>query len=170
MDLIKALYPLAKAIVDRVDNKAPLPVQRIYISALTVQNELLAMGITWPFGVQDTDYIYTREEDWAAIIAEGLFNMPPYKLPRILPGTSDNTILDADQADRDCDNFAWHLRNYINFRYGVNAICYANGNVPGGYHAYNLVRGINGWYVVEPQTGEIWPFLEAKYKTDKVLF
>ena len=69
----------------------------------------------------------------------------------------------------DCDDFAILMKGLMNAEFCVNAFGIALGNVPGGYHAYNIARVEDRWVMIEPQTGEVFEFGDNGYQCDKVI-
>ncbi len=105
--------------------------------------------------IWDSQYWAVSLEDWKRIFNDVRSSLPKYLLDRF-----------------DCEDFAMLVMARVLERYGLNTCGVATGQVPFGYHGYNLfvARHDNGYFylhVLEPQTGEIDPL---GYNKDTVIF
>lgn len=86
----------------------------------------------------DTQYYFVSLIGWNRIFWDVLKNMPRY--------ISDKF---------DCDNYALQLMARVNMKYKLNGCGLVIGEVPNGYHAWNIFVAPIGLYYYEPQTGQV---------------
>lgn len=102
----------------------------------------------------DSQYWAVSLDDWKRIIKDVLSDLPKYLAEKF-----------------DCEDFAMLTMTRIAERYEINTMGVAVGQVPFGYHGYDLFvaweDGQPKLHVLEPQTSEIDP---AGYMRDTVIF
>ena len=124
------------------------------INTQTVKDELEELGIEIPMGLWDSSYYYTTQ--WgieeAVAYCRKIYDFPTYESQKM-----------------DCDDFAILMKGLISAEFGINACAIALGDVPQGYHAYNIARTEDGWVMIEPQTGEVFEFGGNSYECDRAV-
>lgn len=125
------------------------------IDSSDVVKEINLLGIQIPMGLWDyPTYYYTTL--WgikeAVKYCRKVYSFPKYQT-----------------AIMDCDDFAILLKGLMSAEFGINAFGIALGNVPGGYHAYNIARVEDRMVFIEPQTGSVFEIGDKGYQCDKII-
>ncbi len=121
----------------------------------TVISELQTMGLSiLRGGLLDIQYYYTTL--WgikeAVKYVRSVYPFPSYK---------------AEKTD--CDDFAILMKGLLSAEFGINDVGIDFGNVPGGYHAFNVARVEDRRVIIEPQNGEVFEIGERGYVPKEVL-
>ena len=103
----------------------------------------------------DWYYYSTTHENWGKIFKDVLWNLPP--------------PIPSEPERMDCDKYAWITKARVFERYGLSAIGLVVGDTPRGRHAYNMFRSEHGWFLIEPQTGDVFGVGEEGYISDFVI-
>ena len=69
----------------------------------------------------------------------------------------------------DCDDFAILMKGLLSAEFGLNDVGIVFGDVPGGYHAFNMARAESVFVLIEPQTGDVFNLGERGYVPKEVL-
>ncbi len=153
MSILSTIHQIATAIAKATEK--PKPTIRLeQIPAGYLAGELTNLGIQIEVTVRDVVYFNTFSEDWAKVFDYVYFDfpMPSYIVERM-----------------DCDDFAILMKELCSALFGLNTCGAVMGNMPLGYHQWNLFRCEDKWMQLEPQTGEIFPIGEKGYKPDWIL-
>ena len=131
-------------------NWCVMPAQKVYQFLYDNDLEYLGCRDKWYSGIDI--------ETWQEWAFEALQGCPEYQ-------TESET-----QRGFDCDDFAEEYPAYCKRTYMGNAVWAVWGQTSQGYHAWNVVWAADGWYELEPQTGEVWVFgTNPNYQADKRL-
>ena len=129
---------------------APEDLQEIPAGALATM--LDDRGIDFYFF--DSKIVYPTHQRWGELFWDVLSNIDPWS-----------------KEYWDCDDISLLVKSRFAERYRINGIGIGLGMAPGGYHAYNIFLSEKGLFILEPQTGEVWPLTaKSKYKTDWVIW
>jgi len=121
-------------------------------TAATLRSLIMAKGMTMPCWVFDGVYFYVSHEDWGAIFADVLLNMPAYTTQKF-----------------DCEDFAILVKARVSERYKLNTVAVIIGDVPQGRHGFNMFLSDKGLFLLEPQTGDVLEIGEKGYKPEWAL-
>ena len=154
--MMKLIYQLAKRIC--LAFEAPKPkVEPLKVSSLRIKAEIdhLKLRMMYPALLDHyQDYYYLESPQWAEVFhyIYFVYDMPPYLAVRM-----------------DCEDFAILLKGLVSSFFRLNAFAVVFGKVPGGYHAWNILRTEDGWLQFEPQTGDIFELGQRGYEPEWVL-
>lgn len=144
--------------------------QRYILSAEKVDAELAELNVRHPFRLRDSYYFFISMEDWGKIFYDVLQNLPDYHISQIHREiTEGEPVNEKEGWDFDCDNFGELCRTRVSEKYGINTCAYVDGESPWGYHGYNIFRAEDGWFMIDPQVGDVMEFAEAGYQPREAL-
>jgi hypothetical protein len=117
---------------------------KIYPAIVVYAEDLKSVLPNCNLMLWDANYHVLSASDAAEALKECIFNMPSY-------------ITDVF----DCENFAMLISTRMLERYHVNTCGIVVGNIPEGYHGFNIIVVENDgklvYEIFEPQTGEFNP-------------
>ncbi|MBC8273419.1 MAG: lectin MOA-related protein [Chloroflexi bacterium] len=147
---------LLKLMAERLPPPAPPPPPAPYdlleIPAAALATMLDDKEIEFYFF--DSKIVYPSHERWGELFWDVLSNIDPWS-----------------EEYWDCDDISLLVKSRFAERYRINGIGIGIGMAPEGYHAYNIFLSEKGLFILEPQTGEVWPVTsKSKYKTDWVIW
>ena len=118
------------------------------VSSSVIDSELKGLGLSFMYPClldYFQEYHYCTKDSWVNAIKH--INSA-FKFPKYVP------------ARKDCDDFAILFKGLMSACFGLNACGIAIGPTPIGEHAFNMVRGENSWFIIEPQKkdkAQLWP-------------
>ena len=102
----------------------------------------------------DSRYFYVSHEGWGKVFGKVLLDMPKYTVEKF-----------------DCENFAVLVSARTSELFQLNTCGIAIGQSPQGYHGFNIFLSDNGFFYLEPQTGDVYSVTEdSGYKAELVIF
>ncbi len=103
----------------------------------TVRDELTALGIIcMDNNLPDINFYYTDISRWQEIIKYLTYSAEYY----------------SQSERKDCDDYSKKASADSSFNFGLNTI-QAWGHTPNEYHAFNLVKTLDGYMIFEPNAG-----------------
>ncbi len=153
MTIQKLIHDLAYEIYKATDKPKP-SVAPLYSHAVFISQDLGQMNLTQLYGFMDSDYFYVSDEDWAKVLSYIYFD---YDMPKYM----------AEKMD--CEDFGILLKALVSSLFGLNAFGFVLGQMPLGFHGWDIFKTQNGWLQLEPQTGEIFPIGDKGYKPQYIL-
>jgi hypothetical protein len=133
------------------------------ISRNEVSSELRALGVELIHQPMDASYNYTNTAGWMDVWEYVYFVFPWPKYT---------------QQSMDCEDFGILLKGLVSAFFGtseqmsdvrLNTIALALGNIPAGYHGFNVFRDEQGWMCIEPQSLVFFSWGDRQYEPEKVL-
>ena len=133
----------------------PVPeVTYINIGKSVVKREIEAEGIELLRGLMDAKYRYVSSSDWMNVFEYIylVFPWPKYTAQYM-----------------DCDDFAFLVKGMVNAFFGINYFAFTLGDIPQGYHGFNIFRDEKGLMCLEPQNMKFFEWGDRDYLPQKVL-
>lgn len=119
-----------------------------------VDSELRSQNVELLHQLMDTKYRYTSAEGWMEVFDYLYFVFPwPHYTSQFM----------------DCDDFGLLMKALPPALFGLNYIAFALGDIPAGYHGFNIYRDDQGFMVLEPQSLTFFDWGDREYTPEKVL-
>ena len=109
---------------------------KLTIPGVNLRNLILAQGWNLPMGMLDNEYYYTDVTGWAAVLTDMTFSSFLYT-----PETFD------------CEDYALKAMVVSTEKYGLNAFGLVVGEMPQGWHGWNVFYAGDRFMMLEPNTG-----------------
>ncbi len=102
-----------------------------------IRQSLEDLGLLWmENALPDTEFFYTDEFYWQEMFKNLIYPADHF----------------AELERKDCDDYSKKASADSSFYYGLNCL-QVWGDTPGGYHAFNMIKGDDEWRIFEPNSG-----------------